>query len=473
MKVYLDNIGIVKDSELIIDGLTVVCGANSSGKSTIGKIVYSIYNAIENLEARNIQDKLNYGISLIKQIVHSGESQYLYRYFNKSNTNFVEKTFLRYLSAPLPSFTTLDNLADFLLDIKNQLLQFEDFSIDKPNATEKNNETVSALIDRLKLYVYKIDSFISLLEIDPDMNQYTNDWIAKSIGSEMCNQVQPVRIKDAISTIRIEDNAPEFLMVTIKDKTNYNVKCNRYLKSVFRVFLLDNILDLDQSTSSVLERFNVTLNRSDETIPIEYYELMNSRMALKHNNKNRIVLSSSESKSVIEESEIGLKIKHILEFLDDVIPGSFSSRNDGMYYTENDVDLNAQNLASGAKLMAMIKILLMRGLLDEQSMLILDEPECHLHPEWQRRLAIIICLMIRDLSVKVLVTTHNPNFMLALDTYSLKYDIRNKTYFYLSEKIDGYLAKFNNVNDNINQVYASLSKPFLELDVERNKLLEV
>ena len=35
MKLYLNNVGIVKDSEVKLEGLTVITGKNSSGKRSV------------------------------------------------------------------------------------------------------------------------------------------------------------------------------------------------------------------------------------------------------------------------------------------------------------------------------------------------------------------------------------------------------------------------------------------------------
>ena len=37
MDIRLKNIGIIKDSSIRLDGLTVITGANNSGKTTVGK----------------------------------------------------------------------------------------------------------------------------------------------------------------------------------------------------------------------------------------------------------------------------------------------------------------------------------------------------------------------------------------------------------------------------------------------------
>ena len=46
MKLELNNIGIIKKADIKIDGLTVIAGENDSGKSTVGKVLYSLVKSI-------------------------------------------------------------------------------------------------------------------------------------------------------------------------------------------------------------------------------------------------------------------------------------------------------------------------------------------------------------------------------------------------------------------------------------------
>jgi|GEM_PF-6682212 predicted ATPase len=41
MKCNVTNVGRFESAELILDGLTVVAGPNSSGKTTLGKAIYA------------------------------------------------------------------------------------------------------------------------------------------------------------------------------------------------------------------------------------------------------------------------------------------------------------------------------------------------------------------------------------------------------------------------------------------------
>jgi len=52
--------------------------------------------------------------------------------------------------------------------------------------------------------------------------------------------------------------------------------------------------------------------------------------------------------------------------------------------SEEALQLELSNVASGAKSFASLLILLKTGILKkEESLIILDEPENHLHPQWQ------------------------------------------------------------------------------------------
>lgn len=57
MKIKLQGIGIIKDSEIELNGLTVVTGDNNSGKTTVGKVVYSLFDAVSNLSEKAESDK--------------------------------------------------------------------------------------------------------------------------------------------------------------------------------------------------------------------------------------------------------------------------------------------------------------------------------------------------------------------------------------------------------------------------------
>ena len=65
MQFTLENVGIIKKADIKLDGLTVIAGNNDTGKSTIGKVLFSIIKSISRYKEDLEEDKEKN----IKQIV--------------------------------------------------------------------------------------------------------------------------------------------------------------------------------------------------------------------------------------------------------------------------------------------------------------------------------------------------------------------------------------------------------------------
>ena len=60
MKVKIRNIGIIRDAELQLDGITVVTGENDSGKSSIGKALFSLVYGIQSYRNNMLDEAKEY-----------------------------------------------------------------------------------------------------------------------------------------------------------------------------------------------------------------------------------------------------------------------------------------------------------------------------------------------------------------------------------------------------------------------------
>lgn len=95
--------------------------------------------------------------------------------------------------------------------------------------------------------------------------------------------------------------------------------------------------------------------------------------------------------------------------------------------------------------------------------MILDEPEIHLHPEWQLLYAQLIVLLQREFDLSLLITTHSPYFLDAIDVYSTKYHTSHAAHYYLAEN-EGRLSHLRDVTNNIDAIYKKLSEPMQMLE---------
>ena len=52
MKLNISNFAKIDNADIIIDGITVIAGENNTGKSTIGKILFSIFNSLYDINEK-------------------------------------------------------------------------------------------------------------------------------------------------------------------------------------------------------------------------------------------------------------------------------------------------------------------------------------------------------------------------------------------------------------------------------------
>ena len=121
------------------------------------------------------------------------------------------------------------------------------------------------------------------------------------------------------------------------------------------------------------------------------------------------------------------------------------------------------NVAQGIKYIGLIQALLNNSYLNND-FLIIDEPENHLHPKWQLEFAKLI-VEIAKLNNRVLVNSHSPYMIEALQRYSDKEGVKEKTNF--------YLAKQGIIEDksSLGEIFEQLSEPFDTFDEMDKEIL--
>ena len=150
------------------------------------------------------------------------------------------------------------------------------------------------------------------------------------------------------------------------------------------------------------------------------------------------------------------------ERISSIIDGEFKKDEDGIFrfYRQNK-KFDLIDIATGIKTFGIIQILLNNNRLNSYSLLILDEPEVHLHPKWQLEMAKVIVELVKN-GVKIVVNSHSPYMIQALIKYARDENIVDKSNFYLTKKVDDY-AIINNVNDELNKIFELLAKPMNEV----------
>ena len=323
-------------------------------------------------------------------------------------------------------------------DIEHLLERFERSLLFKNllNNFEEKRENFIRKCQELKLEIEKYS----------DLVDYQNYKMILSLTKEFENQIAPVKIKeDLASQIKVFDDEKEFSLDLYETKNAFHVDGDLALFDIDNVVFIDDVNVID----SICMHFQRNIMRRRSNVVLEEYIYVPG-----HNHCLQEKLQKLNRNSV--------SVNNNYAFIEDKINEAFSENivlDDDSLVCESD-KLNLSNLAMGSKIFAIIKMLLNNSSLNESSLLILDEPEAHLHPNWQNILAEVIVILANELNVKIVVTSHSSNFVLALQTFSMKYQYSNKVDFYITEKIDDYRVNYKNVNDDLSVIYADFAKQF-------------
>jgi len=156
----------------------------------------------------------------------------------------------------------------------------------------------------------------------------------------------------------------------------------------------------------------------------------------------------------IKNADIGLDIK---KRMTDLMGGEFKKDEMGRYYFDKKGQrVELVNTATGIKQFGIFQVLSQNNYLNKDTVFILDEPEVHLHPKWQLEMAKTIVELVKN-GVKVLVNSHSPYMIEALERYAEKAEVPAD--FYLAE--DGVINKVEDNNSKtLAMIFNKLSAPY-------------
>jgi len=159
------------------------------------------------------------------------------------------------------------------------------------------------------------------------------------------------------------------------------------------------------------------------------------------------------------------------EDLFSVMKGSVSAINDDKAadkptwtYTRSDglkVDLDM--CATGLISFSILQTLCRYSLLDEGTLLIVDEPEAHLHPKWIVEYVRVLMELVKRLKVRLLIATHSPYFLNAVEKLAPSDGIGKELRFYEMVEVDSEEGQYESrdISSNLESVYKSMYDPLI------------
>ena len=85
MKLIIKNIGKLKNAEVEINGITVITGENNTGKSTVGKTLFSLFYGFYDLDKKISMRKIGDIENIFLRFVRNMNSENLKKIINISD----------------------------------------------------------------------------------------------------------------------------------------------------------------------------------------------------------------------------------------------------------------------------------------------------------------------------------------------------------------------------------------------------
>jgi len=433
------------------DGLTVIAGENDTGKSTVGKLVFAVIKAIsryeQDLEMSKEQNTIRAIDSLYRKLRNSVNN------FGDLKREFNTYSFIRQLR-PFAATNQLSLFQDstenqggidFVFDRKKNILQNAAIISDEARYSK---EDLLVSLDKIKSEILKKD----------DRTEVLKRALTRAFASEFHLEFTPKNTRRKTSLNFAERDYKLFTVDADKNKiTNFLIH--------------DKILPFEDVTfieSGIVLQLHDAINKAETLFEeVDAKEKWSRGHGISLHVKD-VVNKIREANILISGNTYDARQAELLREIQRLIGGKWMYNDEKVDFIFSKKNKNIEqffrsnNTASGIKSFGIIQLLLLAEILNNRSLLIIDEPESHLHPKWQVEYAKVICLLVKH-EIPVLLTSHSPYLIEALRYYSKEYGIERFTNYYLAERNDNGLVDIENVNENMNRVFHKLSEPFQKL----------
>lgn len=419
VRINIQDYRAISHADITINGITVVAGENGCGKSTLSKILYYIFkisSSYDFLVGENLFERLGNVIRFLEIAIRDGfvVDRSLRNDMLKDYRILVER-----LQSEVPSEELLVQVL-YLLDRVTLITKLRENDKENHNFKRRLAYIASDLLEIKSIeneqYLIPFDKIKLKIE-DAFKNAFG---LIKSRGNFL--------VKEELVNVFHTSKLPEKLEVYEVDELLLSLSKNH----ISIPYGIQNTIYID--TPMMLGEYS-----SDNQ---HWNDLNNILSSNKYNKKYQAITS-------IISNEI---LKGDVKYDDDLLASSmfsFSRIEDGKVF-------NLMDCATGIKSFSILQMLLKLGHIDDKTLLIFDEPESNLHPQWIVEYARIIVLIHKNVGAKFFIASHNPDLISAIRYISERQDVLDNTNFYLAVKEGtGYDYKF--LNKEIDPIFSSFN----------------
>ena len=357
MKISLENLGILKKADFEIGDLTIICGANNTGKT------YATYALFGFLSFWHYEFSLNF--------------------LNKELIDELEKS--SHVSLPI------DNI-EYIIE-----LACKEYFKHIPKVFASKNGLFNNAVFNLSIPKF------NLLKLENEIHTKYDKKEPKIVFVKKRNEKH--------LTITLMNNSynkiTDFILFNINKGVLYllfdKVFPKPYIASIERTGAAIFYKELDFTRSRLLKHI------SDNEKDIDPIELINtiyqSGYALPVDMDVDFIRGLE--KLEIQESEIAKNHPDIISSFENITGGKYEATQKGLYFLPEKSKVKLAMGESSSSVRSLLNLgFYLKHVLKPGDFLMIDEPELNLHPKNQRKLARLLAKLV-NIGVKIYITTHS------------------------------------------------------------------
>ena len=399
MKLKLEHVARIDCAEIELNGVTVIAGYNGTGKSTISKSLYALTDTFHGLPEKVYGEKLR------------SVSRLLFNWTGESGCGHSAS-------------------AEERQEAAREILRQKDLTANAlQQIVQRRLGCTGSDIDPLYSFVRAVGA-----RADGEYEKFIAERSFRSVFHEQISQLRGKEeaiftLEDGSCHIRVKFHENR---LSGMEYTPYRGQRAVYIGTL-------NVLDViaqDPENFTYVDRLQSLLYQEKKEDELTFEEYQDSRVNLE---AVQTILRRITGGKIIREGKR-------LRFMDD----------------RSGQNIDFSNLASGMKTFVILQTLIENGALGRNGVLIIDEPEVNLHPEWQLKFADLLVLLHVKLGIRLLLNTHSPYFLRAVEIYLAEYEAAGDGKYYYTDDANGkFLCR--DVTNETEVIYQALYNPLESL----------
>lgn len=420
----IENYHSIGKADIAINGITVLAGVNGAGKSTLARWLYYIVNVAYSYDTNRFEE---YQQSLANMV---GQ-------FSTAKKEFPEN---------------IDN-DDLLSKAKRSVLGIK-------------YEGVESADEVLNLYNAATNQFFTDLKNSlPRMSQ--------NALNRILNYLQLERSNDTSNEIWIEQLLKKKISQGLSEKETFllrqkNRPIDKFFDKIRRVYREtdrpDKISFQEDGVDIIAPDKIGTLLGLDCSIYIDTPMALSITDSTNHFWNELLFKLKYQGDSVEIDSEAKKVLNHIKTITGgEVVEKKDITGQEELFYNRksDNLTIKLENVATGIKTFAYIEQLLRKGYLNNRAILIIDEPEAHLHPQWIVEYARILVMLNKEIGLKIMIASHDPDMVSAIRYVADAEGVLTNVNFYLAEHdANAETYTYKALGHDIEPIFESFNKSF-------------